>query len=101
MTKSHADIEAIVERMAKLARLDFSEEERRRSVEKVGAVLEYVEQLGELDTEGIAPTAHALESGADLREDTVVPSTMAEQLRDAAPERDGDFIPVPKVIDGE
>jgi len=99
--KKRDDLSTAMRRITSLARLDFSKAELRRVVAKAVSVLGYVEQLGELDTEGIEPTSHAVEMEPRLREDESRPSGMASEIIDAAPERDGPYVQVPRVIEGE
>lgn len=89
----------IIEKTARLARLSFPEKELERYAQKVIAVLEYVKQLGELDTKNIEPTSHAVEVTGKLREDIVVPPLAAENILANAPEREGVFYQVPRVIE--
>ncbi len=70
-----------VDRVAAMARLSFSDDEAARIGSDLEAILDYVETLNELDTEGIQPMSH------------VIPLD--------APMRDGTAFVVPKVIDGE
>ena len=95
------DIEAIVKKTAELAKLEFPKKDLARLAQKARVVIAYVEQLSELATEGIEPTSHAMEIGAGLREDAVMPSDYAERIMDQAPARDEHFIQIPKVIEGE
>ncbi|MEA4882671.1 MAG: Asp-tRNA(Asn)/Glu-tRNA(Gln) amidotransferase subunit GatC [Clostridia bacterium] len=85
--------------VADLARLSFDEEE----LEQVGAVLSviiaYVNKLGELSTEGVQPTAHALPMVNVYREDEVGPSLTQEEALANAPERDGAFFRVPRIVE--
>ncbi len=90
-----------VERVAKLARLRFAPAELERYAAKFARVVEYIEKLGELDTKGIEPTAHAVkETGHDsrLREDDRVKFKNIDDILNAAPEKDGRMVVVPKVI---
>jgi aspartyl-tRNA(Asn)/glutamyl-tRNA(Gln) amidotransferase subunit C len=89
----------IIEKTARLARLSFPEKDLERYTQKVTAVLEYVKQLEELDTKGIEPTSHAVEVTGKLREDNVVLPSAAEKILANAPEREGVFYQVPRVID--
>jgi aspartyl-tRNA(Asn)/glutamyl-tRNA(Gln) amidotransferase subunit C len=86
---------------ARLARLKFPPAELERYAAKFARVIDYVEKLGELDTKGIEPTAHALkESGHDsrLRKDDAAPFNGAADILNEAPEKDGRMFVVPKVI---
>ncbi len=92
-----------VERVAKLAHLELAPEEEGRMVRDLNAILEYVAELNELDTSGIAPLAQMseLEGGitAALRADQLVPSLNRAAVMSQAPETDGVFFKVPKVIE--
>lgn len=95
------DIKTTVEKMAKLANLHFPSDQLEKFAEKARSVIAYVNELQELDTTGIEPTSHAAEASSILRPDEAVPSTLAKEILNAAPERDGAFVQVPKVIDSE
>ena len=88
-----------VEHVARLARLELNEEEKRRFAEQLGAILEYGAQLNELDTSGVEPTTHVLPISNVLREDEVRPSwPLDEVLRNAPDSEDGQFR-VPAVLE--
>ncbi|HUV50686.1 MAG TPA: Asp-tRNA(Asn)/Glu-tRNA(Gln) amidotransferase subunit GatC [Anaerolineae bacterium] len=83
---------------ADLARLDLDENSVNRFVDQIGDILEYVDTLNSVDTEGIAPTSHAIFLFNVFREDEVKESMGADKALANAPEKeDGNFI-VPKVI---
>jgi aspartyl-tRNA(Asn)/glutamyl-tRNA(Gln) amidotransferase subunit C len=63
-----------VERIAALARLSLSNDEAMRMASELDTILGYVETLDEVDTEGIAPTSHAIPLPTPLREDHGAPS---------------------------
>jgi aspartyl-tRNA(Asn)/glutamyl-tRNA(Gln) amidotransferase subunit C len=93
-----------VERVAELAHLELTPEETPRMLEDLNAILDYVAELNELDTFGVAPLAQVsdLLDGADggvLREDCVRPSLERAVVLSQAPETDGVFFKVPKVIE--
>lgn len=90
----------IIKKMAHLARLSFPDKELSRYTEKVTAVLEYVKQLEELDVKGIEPTSHAVEVLGKPREDETVECKFAQGIVSNAPERDGMYYEVPRVIEG-
>ncbi len=90
---------AEVEHIAHLARLALSEDEIERYREQLSAILDHVAQLGELDTEGIAPTSSVLPVHASLREDEPRPGLGLEQLRRNAPDWDNDQFRVPPIFD--
>ena len=84
---------------AELARLEFKESELEKFTEQLGNILEYIEDLNELDTEGIEPTSHGVEFPTPLREDKVVQLITTDEVLRNAPEREEDFFVVPKVIE--
>ena len=88
-----------VRKVARLARLELSEEEEARIAEDLGQMLDYVAALNELDTDNVLPTAHVLPISNVFREDTVMPSLpQAEALANAPSSGHGHFR-VPKVIE--
>ena len=90
---------ADVEHVARLARLELSEEEKSLFAGQMGAILGYVEKLKELNTDGILPTSHAVPMENAFREDAVRPSIGIERGLANAPDRVGSFYRVPKVIE--
>jgi len=88
-----------VEKVAQLARLKFSEEEKRDLASKLNDILSYMEQLNRLDTEEVEPTAHVLPLKNVFREDVVVPSMAQKELLANAPDRAMGHFKVPKVIE--
>ena len=84
--------------VADLARLDLDENSINRFADQIGNILEYVNTLNSVDTEGIVPTSHAIFLSNAFREDEVKESIGADKALANAPEKeDGHFI-VPKVI---
>lgn len=90
---------ADVEHVARLARLELSEEEKKLFAGQMGAILGYVEKLNELDTDGILPTSHAVPMENAFREDVAWPSIGIEKALLNAPDRVESFYRVPKVIE--
>ena len=90
-----------VERVAFLARLSLSDEEAQRLAGELDTILEYVETLNELDTDGVEPTSHPIALATPLREDRAVPGIDPELAVANAPERSNTAFVVPKVIEGE
>lgn len=95
---------AVVEKIAHLARLNITEAEIAATTERLGNVLAMVDQLQAIDTTGIAPLAHPLDSHLQgskqrLRADVVTEPNQRELLQQHAPAvQDGLFL-VPKVIE--
>lgn len=90
-----------VRHVAKLSRLALSEEELTRLGGQLEAILGYVAKIGELDVTNVEPMAHVLPLQNVLREDIVGPSLPLEQVLRNAPQTDGPFFQVPKVIGGD
>jgi len=88
-----------VQRVALLARLRLTASEEEQLAEQLGAILEYMEQLNQLDITGVEPFSHANDAVTALREDKEVNQPNADALLANAPERDGSFFKVPKIIE--
>ncbi len=88
-----------VDHVARLARLALSEEEKARMGEELSSILAYIDQLRELDTNQVEPTSHAIPMVNVMREDEIRPSYPMEAMLQNAPEREGDFVRVPKIIE--
>lgn len=85
--------------IAQLARLEVSDAESADYVTKLSSILEFVAQLGELDTSGVVPMAHPLNMAQRLRPDEVTESDHRDEYqRNAAQTADG-FYRVPRVIE--
>ncbi|HTB97807.1 MAG TPA: Asp-tRNA(Asn)/Glu-tRNA(Gln) amidotransferase subunit GatC [Terracidiphilus sp.] len=93
-----------VERVAELANLELEPQEAQSMLHDLNAILDYVAQLNELDTSGVAPLAQVTElEGAEgeafLRSDTQQPSLARTAVLSQAPDTDQVFFKVPKVIE--
>lgn len=86
-----------VEHVAKLARLELTDEEKEKFTKQLGDVLKYAEQMNEVDTTGIKPMAHAFDFVNVMREDKVVYEQTKEELMRNAPEEENGFFRVPKI----
>jgi len=91
---------AEVERIAELARLSPSYEEKVKLAGEMNRILGHIEQLNELDTSIIEPLHHVLDLHNVLREDQPGESLSADVALKNAPVRKGDYFLVPKVIKG-
>ena len=87
-----------VRHIAKLANLEFSEEEIDRFTRQFNSILEYVARLNALDTSAIEPTAHVGSGTHALRDDVLVPSIPREEALANAPASDRGYFKVPRVI---
>jgi aspartyl-tRNA(Asn)/glutamyl-tRNA(Gln) amidotransferase subunit C len=90
---------AEVEHVALLARLRLTEDEKHRMTEDLNVVLEHFENLQQVDTEGISPTAHAMPLQNVLREDASRPSLAREKFLREAPEARDEFFVVPRIVE--
>jgi aspartyl-tRNA(Asn)/glutamyl-tRNA(Gln) amidotransferase subunit C len=88
-----------VEHVARLARLELSEEELDLYTRQLGEVLGYVEQLEDVDVSGVEPLAHGAHGGNVFRADQVGDSLQRGKALEAAPDGDGRHFRVPRVID--
>ena len=86
-----------VEHVAKLARLALTEEEKEKFAPQLNAVLEYVDELNEVDTTGIEPMAHSIKISNVMREDEVKQEFTREEMLQHAPEEEDGFFKVPKI----
>ena len=87
-----------VRKVAHLARLALPEEKIATYTGQLERILEYVAHLETVDTEGVLPTTRAVEVVNVTREDVVTPTSVREELLDEAPQREGNFIRVPKIL---
>lgn len=85
--------------VAKLARLAMTPDETERFTEQLSHILSYVEKLNELDTSRVEPTSHVLPLSNVFREDRVIPSLPTEKVLENAPDSEGPFFRVPKIIE--
>lgn len=88
-----------VEHVAKLARLDLSNEEKERYTEQLNAILKYAEKLNELNTDDVTPTTHVLPIRNVMREDEARPSLPIEKVMAIAPEEEEGQFRVPAVLE--
>ena len=88
-----------VRHVAKLARLKCSDKEITAFTSQLSDILDYMAHLQELDTADVEPLAHCLSVHNVFREDVVKPSLTNDQALQNAPQRDGEFFAVPKVLD--
>lgn len=87
-----------VERIAELANLEFKEEEKLKILDDMNKMLGFVNKLNEMDTENEEALIYLMDEENHLRKDSVkMQISQAEALKNA-PDKDTDFIKVPKVI---
>lgn len=94
-------MEMNVDQISLLARIRLGAEEKQRLSRDLENILGYVKQLEELDTQEIPPTSHVLQIENVFRADVARPENVTEDALSHAPDREGNFFKVPKVIEGE
>jgi len=87
-----------VRHIAKLARLSFTEAEEEVLSHEMSRILDYVDTLNQVDTSAIEPMTHVHDLGQVLRADTVCDRITHEDGLKNAPDTDGEYFRVPKVI---
>ncbi|MBU6397852.1 MAG: Asp-tRNA(Asn)/Glu-tRNA(Gln) amidotransferase subunit GatC [Rhodospirillales bacterium] len=90
---------ATVRRIAKLARIRVNDEEVSTLQNELNAILGYVEQLAEVNVEGVEPLSGGAQMALRQREDKLTDGDMAEKILANAPDRIGNFFAVPKVVE--
>ena len=88
-----------VKKVAKLSRLELTSEEVEEFAGQLSAILDYMEKMNELDTDNVEPLAHCLPITNVLREDQIKESLGTDKTLANAPQRDGEFFKVPKILD--
>lgn len=86
-----------VEHVAKLARLELTDEEKELYTKQLGDVLQYVNQMNEVDTSNIEPMTQVVDFVNVMREDKVVYEQTKEELMKNAPDAENGFFKVPKI----
>lgn len=88
-----------VARIATLARIRLTEEETDRLAGELSKIVDWIEQLGEVDTESAAPMTSVVDAAFPKRDDTVDDGGYPERVMANAPEPANSFFTVPKVVD--
>jgi len=88
-----------VKRVAKLARLGLTDVETTETLAQLNSILELVDQMQQIDTDGVAPLAHPLELKQTLRADTVTETNQRDKFQAIAPQADAGLYLVPRVVE--
>jgi aspartyl-tRNA(Asn)/glutamyl-tRNA(Gln) amidotransferase subunit C len=88
-----------VEHAARLARLQLGEAELERMRVQLSGILQYVDKLARLDTGAVEPTSHAVPLVNAMRDDEVEPCFPRDAMLANAPEAEGEFFRVPRIIE--
>ena len=87
-----------INKIADLARLNLKPDEKQKLERDLRAILDYVKKLDALDTKHVEPTSHVLNMENVFRADEVRPSNVAEKVLEHAPQTEGHFFKVPKIV---
>ena len=90
-----------VRKVAHLARLELQPHEEEQFTTQLSSILDYFEQLDELDVTDVEPTARAIDVSNVTRADNLQPFSDREAILKGAPEQEGDFFKVPKILNAE
>ena len=88
-----------VEKVAKLSRIAVSDDEKQALASEIGGIIDWIEQLNEVDTSGVEPVASVSGEVLPLRKDKVTAGEQVDDVLANAPAREYDCFVVPKVID--
>ena len=88
-----------IEYVGILAKLELSEEEKKQAKSDMGRMLDYIDKLGELDTNGVEPMSHVFPVQNVFREDVVTNSDTREELLANAPEQKDGMFMVPRTFE--
>lgn len=87
-----------VDQVATLAKLSFADSEKERIQEDLSKIIDFMEKINEVDTEGVEPLTHINESINVLREDEAIETITQEEALKNAPQKDSDYFKIPKVL---
>jgi aspartyl-tRNA(Asn)/glutamyl-tRNA(Gln) amidotransferase subunit C len=90
---------ATVRKVARLARIAQPEETLEKLAGELNGIMSWIEQLNEVDTDGVEPMASAVHMPAPMRDDVVTEGGDPEVVLSNAPKRAGNFYVVPKVVE--
>ncbi|THD64987.1 Asp-tRNA(Asn)/Glu-tRNA(Gln) amidotransferase subunit GatC [Phenylobacterium sp.] len=90
---------ATVRKVARLARIAEPDDRIEQLAKELNGIMTWIEQLGEVDTDGVEPMASAVQTPLPMRDDVVTEGGDPEKVLSNAPRRAGDFYVVPKVVE--
>lgn len=90
-----------VRRVAHLARLQLTPEAETQMATQLSSILEYFEQLSELDTTDVTPMARPIDASNVVRSDALAPFADREAMLECAPQREDDYLQVPQILSVE
>ena len=89
----------VISKLARLSKLKFNEDEMKLISNDLSKMLEFINQLQDLDTEGIDPLIHVNEEINNWREDQVQGMISQEEALSNSPVKDGTYFKLPKILD--
>ncbi len=87
-----------VDQVATLAKLSFTDTEKEKIQQDLSKIIDFVEKINEIDTDGVEPLTHINESVNVLREDEAIETLTQEEALKNAPQKDSDYFKIPKVL---
>ncbi|MDF5712830.1 MAG: Asp-tRNA(Asn)/Glu-tRNA(Gln) amidotransferase subunit GatC [Rhizonema sp. NSF051] len=90
-----------VRKVANLARLELTPEEEEQFTSQLGNIIDYFQQLNELDVSDVEPTTRAIDVSNVTRTDELQPYPEREAILQGAPEQEGEFFKVPKILNAD
>ena len=90
---------ATVRKVARLARIAEPEDRLEQLAKELNGIMSWIEQLGEVDTDGVEPMTSAVHMPAPMRDDVVTEGGDPEAVLSNSPKRAGHFFVVPKVVE--
>lgn len=90
--------QTLIEKLAKLSQLDFSQEAKSKMEQDLNKILDFVDELNTLNTDDIEPLVYINEEVNKLREDNVGQHLPKEKALKNAPDKDSDYFKVPTVL---
>ncbi len=87
-----------VRKVSQLARLDIADESMKTYANQLEKIIDYIAQLEKIDTKNIPPTTRAVEVVNVLRDDIVRGSDVKEEILNLAPQKEGRFYRVPRIL---
>ncbi|MFI5149459.1 MAG: Asp-tRNA(Asn)/Glu-tRNA(Gln) amidotransferase subunit GatC [Bacteroidia bacterium] len=88
-----------VDRIAHLARLEFESADKTRILNDMNRMLAFVDKLSELNTDNVEPLIYMCDEVNQLRDDVIIETITQKEALLNAPQKDSDYIKVPKVVD--
>ncbi|MFP5470058.1 MAG: Asp-tRNA(Asn)/Glu-tRNA(Gln) amidotransferase subunit GatC [Bacteroidia bacterium] len=95
---THID-NATIEKLAQLARLEFSDSEKEELKNDLSKILSYMDKLNEINTDGVEPLIHISDEVNVLREDVVKETITQQEALKNAPDKNSDYFKIPKVLE--